>query len=488
MHSLVTTKRGPWLALAALSLCQLMVALDATVINIALPSAQAALHFSVGNRQWLITAYALTFGSLLLLGGRLTDLWGRRNAALLGLLGFSGASALGGTAHSFSALVTARAIQGGFGALLAPAALALVSVTFEEARERAKAFVIFGAIGASGAAIGLLLGGALTEWYSWRWCLYINLVFAGIAAIGILAFVRGGKEHHQLKLDVVGTIVGSAGLFFLVYGLAHAESTSWTASATWLSILAGAILLAAFVRTQENVATPLLPLRLLTHRTRAGSHIALFVTSIGMFGLSLFLAYYLENIAKYTPLQTGLAFMPLVLAMAISASAASARLLALVGPRPLIPTGLVLSAMGLVLFTRLPLQPDYVGHVMPGLQILGLGIGLIFAPAVASATWGVQKSEAGAASAAVNATQNIGGSVGTALLNSLAVAATAGVLSKLHNPTVAQIGRATLHGYARAFWVAAALFTVGALVTFFMLDSGVPDIKYEAPHYTKGQG
>jgi EmrB/QacA subfamily drug resistance transporter len=474
MGSLVTFKRGPWLALAALSLCQLMVALDATVINIALPAAQSTLHFSTGNRQWLVTAYALTFGSLLLLGGRLTDLWGRRNAVLIGLVGFAGASALGGMAHSFPALVTARAIQGGFGALLAPAALALVSVTFEEASERAKAFVIFGAVGASGAAIGLLLGGALTEWYSWRWCLYINLIFAGIAAIGIITFVRGGKNQHQLKLDVVGTIIGSAGLFFLVYGLGHAESTRWTNSATWMSIMAGVILLAAFVRTQQSVETPLLPLGLLTNRTRAGSHIALFVTSIGMFGVSLFLAYYLENVVKYTPLQTGLAFMPLVVAMAISASVASARLLALVGPRPLIPTGLVLSAMGLLLFTRLPLQPNYSGHVLPGLLVLGLGIGLIFAPAVASATWGVKKSEAGAASAVVNATQNIGGSVGTALLNSLAVAATAGVLAGVQNPSAHQIGLATLLGYSRAFWVAAGLFCVGAVVTFFMLDSGVP--------------
>jgi len=207
-----------------------------------------------------------------------------------------------------------------------------------------------------------------------------------------------------------------------------------------------------------------------------------------MFGLSLFLAYYLENIAHYTPLQTGLAFMPLVIAMAVSASVASARLLALVGPRPLIPTGLVLAAMGLVLFTRLPLAPNYAGHVLPGLLVLGLGIGLIFAPAVASATWGVSKSEAGAASAAVNATQNIGGSVGTALLNSLAVAATAGVLAKIPNPSVEQIGHATLHGYARAFWVAAILFAVGALVTFSMLSSGVPEIKNEEPRYTKGQG
>ncbi len=487
MSSLVTFKRGPWLALAALSLCQLMVALDATVINIALPAAQATLHFSTGNRQWLITAYALTFGSLLLLGGRLTDLWGRRNAVLIGLAGFAGASAWGGMATSFSALVTARAIQGAFGALLAPAALALVSVTFEEATERAKAFVIFGAVGASGAAIGLLLGGALTEWYSWRWCLYINLVFAGIAAIGTVAFVPSGNEHHDLKLDVVGTIIGSAGLFFLVYGLSHAESTSWTSSATWMSIMAGVILLGAFIRTQQSVATPLLPLGILLNRTRAGSHIALFVTSIGLFGVSLFLAYYLENIVHYTPLQTGLAFMPLVVAMGVSASVASARLLALVGPRPLIPTGLVLSAMGLVLFTRLPLQPNYSGHVLPGLLVLGLGIGLIFAPAVASATWGVRKSEAGAASAIVNATQNIGGSVGTALLNSLAVAVTAGVLQSIHNPNPRQVGLATLQGYSRAFWVAAGLFFVGAVVTFLMLDSGVP-ASNEVTLHTKGQG
>ena len=247
-----------------MSITQLMVALDSTVINIALPRAQAELHFSSANRQWLITAYALAFGSLLLLGGRLSDHWGRKKVLYLGLIGFAVASAVGGAASSFSVLVSARAVQGVFGALLAPAALASVTSTFTDAKERAKAFAIFGAIGGSGAAIGLLLGGALTEWQSWRWCLYINLFFAVFAVIGVALFVEGSKRENNDRLDYLGTLLGSLGLFFVVYGLGHAVTTSWSNSATWGSLVIGLFLLVLFTFWQEKAKNPLLPLRILT--------------------------------------------------------------------------------------------------------------------------------------------------------------------------------------------------------------------------------
>jgi EmrB/QacA subfamily drug resistance transporter len=483
-HDHLRTSEHRWWALAVLSIAQLMVALDATVINIALPRAQVALHFSNANRQWLITAYALAFGSLLLLGGRLSDLWGRRNALFIGLAGFALASAVGGAANSFSMLVTARAVQGLFGALLAPAALAALTVTFQEPKERAKAFSIFGAVGGSGAAVGLLLGGALTQWSSWRWCLFINLFFAFVALVGVALFVRGGRSEHHTRLDAIGTVLGSLGLCFVVYGLGNAVTSSWSSSLTVGSLVLGAALLVLFILWQRRSSHPLLPLRLLLNRTRAGSLAALFITSIGIFGVFLFLAYYLQSTLGFSPMRSGLAFLPLVAAISFSAFIASARLLAKVGPRPLVPVGMILSTMGMVLFTRLPATSDYAGHVLPGLIVTGLGLGLIFAPAMASATAWIEARDAGAASALVNTTQQVGGSVGTALLNTIAVSVTlraVRALPVLNTPSGARYYAtvATLHGYTVAFWWAAGFFAFGAVVTYFVLESGVPELEGE---------
>jgi EmrB/QacA subfamily drug resistance transporter len=461
-----------WWALTILSIAQLMVALDATVINIALPPAQRALHFSTANRQWLITAYALAFGSLMLLGGRLSDLFGRRVMLLIGLSGFAAASSVGGLAHSFMTLVAARAVQGVFGALLTPAALAAVTTLFEAPKERSKAFAIYGAIGSSGAAIGLLLGGALTQYATWRWCLFINVVFAGLSILGVLLFVEGGGQRRTVKLDVPGALLASAGLFFVVFGLGEVMASTWTAMFAWGSILLGALLLWAFIKSQTRASSPLLPLRILRNRTRAGSLFALFVTTFGMYGASLFLSYYMEDVLHYTPLRTGFAFLPLVVAIGVSVSVASARLLDLVGPRPLIPVGMVMSVMGLVLFTRLPARADYISHGLPGLVILGFGQGLIFAPAIASATAGITKQDAGAASATAHTVLQIGGSVGAALLNTIAVSATR-VSSQTHVASVTS----TLHGYTVGFWWAAGFFAVGAIVTFFVLPNGIPEFE-----------
>jgi EmrB/QacA subfamily drug resistance transporter len=457
-----------------------MVALDATVINIALPRAQVDLNFSSANRQWLITAYALAFGSLMFLGGRLSDLWGRRTSLMVGLVGFALASAVGGAARSFAVLVTARAVQGVFGALLAPAALAALTLTFREPLERAKAFSIFGAVGGSGAAIGLLLGGALTQWASWRWCLTINLFFAAVALVGVVVFVDRGRAESTIHLDLVGSVLGSTGLFALVFGLGRAVTTGWGNFDTWLSLVVAGVLMIFFVMWQGRSRFPLLPLRIVTNRTRGGSLIALFITSIGIFGISLFLAYYLQNTLGYSPMKTGILFLPLVGALAFSASLASARLLALVGPRPLVPVGMLLGMMGMILFTKLPAYPDYFGHVLPGLVVTGLGLGLIFAPSTASATAGIEPRDAGAASAMVNTAQQIGGSVGTALLNTIAVitARRASIcVPSAGSPVCPTATAATIHGYSVAFWWAAGFFGVGALVTFFLLESGVPELE-----------
>jgi EmrB/QacA subfamily drug resistance transporter len=475
-----------WWALGVLSMAQLMVALDATVINIALPKAQVALHFTNANRQWLISAYALAFGSLMLLGGRFTDLWGRRNTLHVGLVGFALASALGGAANSFHQLVLARAVQGVFGALLAPAALAAVSVTFTDPKERAKAFSIYGALGGSGAAIGLLLGGALTQWASWRWCLYINLVVAAVAVIGVALFVENDHTARRTHLDALGVLLGSGGIYLVVYGFSHAVETSWSTPLTWESLGGGGVVLGLFLLWQRRAPYPLLPLRLITQRTRAGSLIGLFVTSVGMFGISLFLAYYLENSLGYSPLRAGVDFLPLVVALALTATVASARLLAKVGPRPLVPIGMVLAMMGMILFTRITVSSTYLGGVFPGLVLTGLGLGLIFAPAVASATSGIDAADAGAASALVNTTQQIGGSVGTALLNTIAVSVSVHFVAAYAKAHVAHLtnaeiaksfARGTLHGYSVAYWWAAGLFGLGAIASFALLESGVPELE-----------
>ncbi len=457
-----------------MSLVQLMVLLDVTVVNVALPRAQLDLHFSTGNRQWIVTAYALAFGSLLLLGGRLSDLWGRRTSLFIGLVGFAVASALAGAANSFALLVSARALQGLFGALLAPAALAALAVTFTAPKERVRAYTIYGVIAGSGAAIGLLLGGALAQWASWRWCLYINVIFAALALLGAVFFVPGGRRESDTRLDVLGTLLASAGLFFVVYGLSHAVNVGWANPATWGALALGTLLLVGFVLWQGRAARPLLPLHIFASRGRDGSLVALLLTSMGAYAVFLLLAYYLEESLGFSALHAGVAFLPLVAALAISATFASARLLDLTGPRPLVPTGMLLSLMGLVLFTRLTIHSDYVGHVLPGLVLLGLGLGLIFAPAIASATAGVGRSEAGAASALVTTTQQIGASLGTASLNTVAVTVTLRALGDPRRVVAAASRVATLHGFSVAFWWAAGFFGVGAVLSAVLLESGSP--------------
>ena len=296
--------------------------------------------------------------------------------------------------------------------------------------------------------------------------------------IGVALFVEGSKRENNDRLDYLGTLLGSLGLFFVVYGLGHAVTTSWSNSATWGSLVIGLFLLVLFTFWQEKAKNPLLPLRILTSRTRGGSLVAIFITSVGIFGVFLFLSYYLEGTLNYSPLRTGFAFLPMVIAILVSSALASARLLPMVGPRPLVPSGMLLSMLGMILFTRLTPEADYLGHILPGLIVAGLGLGMIFAPATASATSGIKEEDAGASSAFVNTVQQIGGSVGTALLNTIAVSVTLRAIATVEHPS--QLVGATLHGYTVAFWWGAGFFGVGALLTLLILDSGVPELEGEA--------
>ena len=480
---MASASRAPrWLTLTTVSITQLMVVMNLTIIAVALPSAQRALHFSSGDREWLLTAYVVAFGSLLLVGGRLSDRWGPRRTLVLGLGGFALASALGGVAESYGLLVGARAAQGLFGALLAPAALATLSVTFVDPQQRAKAFALFGALTGSGAALGLVLGGALTQWQSWRWCLEVNLVFAALAMLGVVRGVARGAPRPAARADVVALAVVTGGLFCVLAGLSRAADSSGSGRTTGAALVIGAGLVAGFVAWQVRARSPLVARRLLVNRTRAGSLVALFISSVGLVGISLLLAYYLQGTLGYSPLRTGVAFVPMVGALGLSASVVSARLLAQVGPRPIVPAGMVLATLGLILFTKLTVHPDYLGNVLPGLIVSGLGLGLILAPAMASATAGTARADAGAAAALVNVAQIGGAALGAALLNTIATAVS---LRALHaQPTAAVMARvwsarATVHGYAVAFWWAAGIVGVGAILSFVVLESGVNEFADE---------
>src|SRR5882757_4288697 len=305
-----------WKALAFIAIAQLMVVLDSTIVNIALPSAQADLGISDGNRQWVVTAYTLAFGGLLLFGGRVADLWGRKNTFIVGLLGFAAASALGGAAVNTQMLLGARALQGVFGALLAPAALSLLAVMFTDAKERAKAFGIYGAIAGAGAAVGLILGGVLTEYLNWRWALFVNIAFAITATIGALMYIHEPAQgRNRNRLDVPGVILASAGLVALVYGFSRAESDGWGAGMTIGLFVASVVLLGSFVVVEGRVKAPLLPLRVVTERNRGGVYLSLGLAIIAMFGLFLFLTYYLQIVRGYSPVMTGLAFLPMIVGM-----------------------------------------------------------------------------------------------------------------------------------------------------------------------------
>jgi EmrB/QacA subfamily drug resistance transporter len=465
-----------WLILAILGIAQLMVVLDATVVNIALPSAQKALHFSDNDRQWIVTAYSLSFGSLLLLGGKLSDLFGRKWTFITGLAGFALASAVGGAAQSFGMLTIARTAQGAFGALLAPAALSLLTTTFTEPSERNKAFGIYGAIAGSGASVGLLLGGILTQSLSWRYSMYVNLAFAIVAIAGGLRLLVNERPATKPRLDWPGIITVSAGLFGLVYGFNHAETTSWSNSLTIGMLVTGASLLAVFAWIEHRSSHPLLPLRVVTDRNRGASFLSIGFAGAAMFGVFLFLTYYLQQTRGYSPVSTGLAFLPMTAVIMVSSIIATTRLRGRFGPRPLVAVGMVLGATGMFMLTGLDLHSTYAADIMPALVLMGVGIGFVMSSGMFGATLGVRPSDAGVASATVSASQQVGGSLGTALLSTLAASAATSMLAGGGRPTPLAIAHAAIHGYTTAFAWAGAIFLVGAVVAGLLYEGGVPKV------------
>ncbi len=461
-----------WLILGVVCLGQLMVVLDATVVNIALPTAQHDLAFSNADRQWVVTAYSLAFGGLLLLGGRLADLVGRKRMLIIGMTGFAAASALGGAAVGFGMLLAGRAIQGAFGAMLAPAALSTLTVTFTNPAERGKAFGIYGAIAGAGGAVGLLLGGVLTEYLSWRWCLYVNVVFSLVAVTAAVRLLRNQPRDAGVRLDPPGIVLVVAGLVCVVYGLSEAETSGWGAPLTIGLLVAGIALLIVFVLVERRVAHPLLPLRIVADRFRGGAYLAIGLSATGMFGIFLFLTYYLQLILGYSPVKTGLAFLPMIAALIASSTTSSGLLMPRIGPRILVPAGMVIAAGGLVLLaTHLGLAAGYGASILPALLVVGVGLGLVFGCAMNTATYGAAPADAGVASAMVNTCQQVGGSIGTALLNTIAASALASYLVVHGHGPLATAG-AAVHSYVVAFWVSAAIFAGAAVVCALVLRPG----------------
>ncbi|WP_230085422.1 MFS transporter [Arthrobacter sp. AQ5-05] len=445
-----------WIALGVISLATLMVVLDASIMNIALPQAQNALGITDANRHWALTAYALTFGGLLLLGGRIADTFGRKRVMIIGLIGFALASALGGAAWSAEVLFTSRALQGVFAAFLAPAGLALLAVTFTDGRERAKAFGVYASVQGAGGAIGLLLGGFLTEYFDWRWCLYVNVPIAAFTAIAALPATQESRVHaRNRRFDALGAVLATAGSVGLVAGftLAADSNGGWTAPSTMILLIGSVALLALFLWWQTKSAAPMLPLRIMGDRTRGIAFLIAFLIGAGMFGMFLFLTYYLQLNLGYTPFQAGLSILPFSVSLIIVAQIAS-RLLPRTGPRPLIISGMVLSTAGLLLLTTIDGSLGWGGGTLVPEVLMGVGLGLVFVPMNTAALNGIAAEDTGIASAILNTAQQLGGALGVALLNTIYTTAIHG--SKM-DPTD------LIGGYQAAFIVASGLF-VAALV------------------------
>jgi EmrB/QacA subfamily drug resistance transporter len=486
-----------WLALAVIAVTVLLVILDATIVNIALPAVSADLEIDAASQQWIVTAYTLTFGGFLLLGGRIADFWGRKRTYLVGAGGFAVASALGGLAQNEAMLFGARALQGAFGALLAPASLALLTVLFTDPKERAKAFAVYGAIAGGGSAVGLLLGGVLTEYADWRWCFWVNLPVAIFAILAAIPIVPESKAPGDTSYDVPGAVLITLGLASFVYGFTRVAMKSqenaqpggsgesgWTEPLALLFIGVGVLLVAAFVVLELKTRNPLLPMRIVLDRNRGGAYLTSTFVGAGLIGAFFFLSLYFQQVLGYKPVEAGFASLPTTLGVLISAGAASA-LVPKIGPKPLMVLGGLLAAGGLFTMSFLKVDSGFWELAFPGQLLLGLGLGFTFVPLSNLALIGAGVHDAGAASAMLNATQQVGASIGTALLATLSVGAITNYFTDVAtsggdptNPAVAL--QAQVEGYTTAFTWAAVLLVLGALVSAFLIKATKEDLPAEA--------
>ena len=462
-----------WKALVVIAIAQLMIVLDASIVNMALPSIQADLGISDADRQWAVTAYTLAFGSLLLLGGRIADYAGRKRVFIIGLTGFALASALGGLATTSTMLFASRGLQGVFAALLAPAALSLISVTFTDSKERAKAFGVYGALSGGGAAIGLVLGGVLTEYFSWHWCFLVNVPIAVLAIFLAIPNVRESRATGNTKYDVPGAITATVGLFCLVFGITKAESDGWNGTSTVTFLAISVVLLFVFLFIEYKSTHQLLPLKIVLERNRGGAYLSSCFVGVGLFSMFLFISYFFQAVLQYSPLTSGLLFLPFSAGVVISAGIAS-QLLPRFGPRWVTFTGFVMAVIGMSLYIRLTPESTYVSGILPSIILMSLGMGLIFVPLSATALYGVGDHDAGVASAVLNTAQQIGGSIGVAFLNTIAASATAAfvVANNLQQPNA----DALVEGFTTTFMWSTAILAFAGLVWVVLVRISKKDL------------
>jgi EmrB/QacA subfamily drug resistance transporter len=452
---------NPWLVLVLVGLAQFMVVLDATIVNVALPSIQRGLHMSATDLQWVINGYTLAFGGFLLLGGRAADLFGRRRLFLIGIAVFSAASLFNGLATSTAMLVIGRALQGFGGALVAPAALSILTTTFGEGRDRTRALGVWSAVSVGGGAVGLLLGGILTDLVSWQWIFFVNVPVGAIAMLLSARYVPESRVHGVPRvMDVGGAVTVTAGLLVLVYAIVNAQTAGWLSGQTLALGGAGIALLVGFVAIELRHRNPLIRLNILRTRSLAVADLSMLVVAAGMFGMFYFASLYVQGVLGFSPLTAGLAFLPVTAGIIIGAGL-SQRLIPALGVRATAMGGMGLAAIGLLLLSRIPVHGTYLGDLLPGLMTMAVGMGLTFVPITLIATTNVEPNDAGLASGLLNSAQQVGGALGLAVLATLAANATANA------PAAGGVPAALVSGYQVAFFVAALL--IGSGVVFFGL-------------------
>ena len=451
-----------WFILVIVCVAQFMVVLDATIVNVALPSIQVGLRFSPVSLQWIVNVYTLFFGGFLLLGGRASDLFGRQRLFMIGLAVFTGASLLNGVATSSNMLIGGRALQGFGAALVSPAALSIVTTTFAEGKERTKALGIWSAIAAGGGAVGLLLGGLLTDTLSWRWVFFINL------PIGIVAFFLAARyventrsEERPETVDIAGATTVTAGLLVLVYDIVKAQQYGWTSGRTLGLFAVVAVLLAAFVVIESRSKAPLIRLGIFRRRSLTGANVSMLFVISGLFGMFYFASIYVQEILHYSPLKAGVAFVPVTFGIVIGAGLAQP-LIQRIGPRALPVVGILLATLGLVLLSRIPTHGTYLADLFPGLMTMSVGMGLTFVPVTLLATTNIDAADAGLASGLFNTSQQVGGALGLAILSSIAASRT----GSSHEATHAA---ALVDGFQLAFLIGAGLMLAGAVVIVVLL-------------------
>jgi EmrB/QacA subfamily drug resistance transporter len=450
-----------WWILVLVCLGQFMVVLDATIVNVALPTIESALGLTTEGLQWIVNAYTLTFGGFLLLGGRMADLLGRKRLFIAGVALFSLASVACGLADSEAMLIAARAVQGLGGALVSPAALSIVTTTFAEGAERTRALSVWAAIAVGGGAAGLLFGGMLTEWLDWRWVFFVNTPIGVLGILGALRLIPESRQEGAARhFDLLGATTVTVGLALLVFGITKTESWGWGAGRT-IGVLLGALaLLAAFVVVERRSPSPLVRLGIFRLRSLTGANSALLVVAGGLFGIFFFNTLYLQGTLGYTPLRAGLAFLPVTFGV-MAASGLAGRLAQRLGARPVLGIGLLVAAAGLGLLTQVSVDGTYLADVLPGSLLMAFGLGLAFVPLTLAATANVENEDAGLASGIMNTSQQIGGALGLAVLSTLAADRTASFVGPQAEALVA--------GYQRAYLAGAILLAVGALLALLLL-------------------